>query len=103
MKVIFDLPVNTDKPKFVAFLVFLCTTALFIAQISSSENVSKRHAILAPVEKRGMAKDISSYGTQSIRVEIANRDLKYRQRNERRRRFATEADWAKGSFFGTVK
>ena len=37
MKIIFYLPVNTDKPKFVAFLVFVCTTASFIAQISSSE------------------------------------------------------------------
>ena len=32
MKMIFYPPVNTDKPKFVAFLVFLCTTASFIAQ-----------------------------------------------------------------------
>ena len=30
----------------------------------------------------------------------ANRDLKHRQRNGRRRRFATEADWAKGFVFG---
>ena len=28
------------------------------------------------------------------------RDLKHRQRNGRRRRFATEADWAKGFVFG---
>ena len=48
-KVIFHLPVNTDKLKFVAFLVFVCTTASFIAQISSSENSSKRDAILASV------------------------------------------------------
>ena len=39
MKIMFYLPVNTDKPKGVAFLVFDCTNALFIAQISSSENV----------------------------------------------------------------
>ena len=32
MKIIFYLSVNTDKPKLVAFLVFLCTTASFIAQ-----------------------------------------------------------------------
>ena len=56
MKVIFYLPVNTDKPKFVAFLVFVCTTASFIAQISSFENVSKRDAILAPVAKQWIAK-----------------------------------------------
>ena len=33
MKIIFYLPLNTDKPKFVALLVFVCTTASFIAQI----------------------------------------------------------------------
>ena len=50
-KIIFYLPVNNDKPKFVAFLVFVCTTTLFISQISSFENVSKQDAILAPVAK----------------------------------------------------
>ena len=35
MKIMFHLPVNTDKAKFVAFLVFVCSTASFIAQISS--------------------------------------------------------------------
>ena len=45
-KIIFYLPVNTNKPKFVAFLVFVCTTTSFIAQMSSSENVFKRDAIL---------------------------------------------------------
>ena len=38
----------------VSFLVFVCITATFIAQISSSENVSKRDAILAPVTKHGI-------------------------------------------------
>ena len=71
MKIIFYLPVNTDKPKFVAFLVFVCTTASFIAQISSSENVLKRDAILAPVAKQWIAKDIPSYGSQSNRAKIA--------------------------------
>ena len=52
MKIIFYLPVNNDKPKFVGFLVFVCTTASFIAQISSSENVSKRDAIFAPVPRQ---------------------------------------------------
>ena len=51
MKIIFYLPVNTHKPEFVAFLVFICTTASFIAQISSTKNVLKRDAILAPVAK----------------------------------------------------
>ena len=58
MKIIFYLPVNTEKPKFVAFLVFVCTIGSVIAQISSSENVSKRDAILAPVAKQWIAKDI---------------------------------------------
>ena len=71
MKIIFYLPINTDKPKFVAFLVFACTTASFIAQISFLENVSKRDAILPPVAKQWIAKDIPSYGSQSKRAKIA--------------------------------
>ena len=71
MTIIFYLPVNTDKPKFVAFLVFVCTTVSFIAQISSFENVSKRDAISALVAKRWIAKDIPSYGSQSKRAKIA--------------------------------
>ena len=43
---------NTDKPNFVAILVFVCITATFMKQISSFENVSKRDAILAPVAKQ---------------------------------------------------
>ena len=54
-----------DKPKIVALLVFVFTTASLIAQISSSENTSKRDAILAPVAKQRIAKDIPSYGSQS--------------------------------------
>ena len=50
MKIIFSLPVNNDKPKFVTFLVFLCSTTSFVAQTSSLENVSKGDALLAPVE-----------------------------------------------------
>ena len=71
MKIIFYLPVNTDKPNFLAFLVFVCTTASFIAQISSSQNGAKRDAILAPVAKQWRAKDIPSYGSQSKRPKIA--------------------------------
>ena len=71
MKIIFYLPVNTDKPKFVAFLVFVWMTASFIAQISSSENVSKRDAILAMVAKQWIARDILSYGSQSKREKIS--------------------------------
>ena len=72
MKTILYLPVNTDKPKFVAFLVFVCTTAFwFTVQISSSENVSKRATILAPIAEQWIAKDILSYGSQSKRAKIA--------------------------------
>ena len=55
---IFYLPVNTDKSKLVAFFVFVCATASFIAQISSSKNVSKWDAILGAVAKLWVAKDI---------------------------------------------
>ena len=54
MKIIFYLPVNIDKPKFMAFWVFDYTTASFIAQISSSENF---WAILAQVTKQWIAKE----------------------------------------------
>ena len=60
MKKIFYQPVNTDKPKFAAFLVFVWMTASFIAQISSSENFSKGDVILASVAKQRIAKDILS-------------------------------------------
>ena len=43
---------NTEKPKFVTLLVLFVPFASFIAQISSSENVSKQDAILAPVAKQ---------------------------------------------------
>ena len=65
MKIIFYLPVNTEKPKFVTFLLFVSTTASFITQILPFENVSKRDTILALVAKQGIAKDIPSYGSQS--------------------------------------
>ena len=58
-EIIFYLPVNTDKPKIVGFLVFVCKTALSIAQISSSENASKRDAILAPVVRQSIKKGYS--------------------------------------------
>ena len=69
----FYLPVmNTDKPaKFVVFLVFVCTTASFIAQILSSKNVSRWDAIFALVTKQWIAKDIPSYGSQSKCAKIA--------------------------------
>ena len=68
----FYLPVNNGKPKFVAFLVFVCTTSSFITQISSFENVSKQDAILARVAKQWIANDIiPSYGSQSKLTKIA--------------------------------
>ena len=70
MKIIFYLPVNTDRPKFVTFLVFVCTSS-FIAWISSIKNVSKRDAILALVAKQWMAKAILSYESQSKCAKIA--------------------------------
>ena len=42
----------------------------------------------------------SKYMRRLIRRE---RGLKHRQRNKRQRRFATEADWAKGFVFGGEK
>ena len=63
-KIVFYLPVNTDRLTLVAFLVFVWTTASFISQISSSENLSKRDAILPSVVKQWIAKDIPSYGTR---------------------------------------
>ena len=71
MTIIFFLPVNTNKPKFVAFLVFVGTTASFIAQMWSFEDVLKQGAILAPVAKQWIAEDILSYGSQSKRAKIA--------------------------------
>ena len=52
MKIISFLPVNTNKPKIVTFLLFVYLTASFIAQISSSENALKQDTILAPVAKQ---------------------------------------------------
>ena len=66
MKIIYYLPVNTDKPMIVAF----SGISSFIAQIPSSQNVLKRDAILALVAKRWIAKDIPSYGSQSKRAKI---------------------------------
>ena len=51
MKKIFYLLVNTNKTKFVAFLLFVCTTISFMGQMLFFENVSKRDAILALVAK----------------------------------------------------
>ena len=68
------IPVDTDKAKLVAFLVFVCTTASFIAQISCSENVSKRDAILAPVTKQLIT---NSQGYSELREPVKTREKCY--------------------------
>ena len=75
MEIIFHPPVNTDKPKVVSFFVFICTTPSSIAQISSFENALKRDAILAPVAKQWIAKDIPSYGSHQNERKLLFTDL----------------------------
>ena len=65
MKIIFYQTVNTVKPRVVAFLVFFCTSASFIAQISSSQNVSTASWF------RSQNSEWPSYGSQSKRAKIA--------------------------------
>ena len=67
----FYRPVKTDKPNFVCFLVFVGAAVSFTAKISSFETVAKREAILNPVPKQWISKDISSYGSRSERAKIA--------------------------------
>ena len=64
-------PVNTDKPNFVFFLVFVGTAASFAAKISAFETVAKREAILNAVPKQWISKDIPSYRSQSEPTKIA--------------------------------
>lgn len=54
-------PVHTEKPNFLAFLVFDGKAVSFIAKNSFSETVSKREAIFAPVPKQWIANDILGY------------------------------------------
>ena len=70
-KFFFYWPVNTKKPNFVYFLLFVGAAASFTAKISSFETVAKREAILNPVPKQWISKDIPSYGSQSERTKIA--------------------------------
>ena len=69
MKLIFFLPVNADKPKFRGLLGIWMYD--FFIYRTNFENVSKRDAILAPVAKHWIGKDILSYGSQSKRAKIA--------------------------------
>ena len=68
---IFYLAVNTDKPKVDTFLVFVCTNASFVAQISLFRKCPKRDAFLARVAKQWIVKDSASYRSQSERAKIA--------------------------------
>ena len=70
-KFFFYLPVNADKPDFVSFLVFVAAAAKFTAKILSFETVAKRQAILSPVPKQWISKDIPGYRSQSERAKIA--------------------------------
>ena len=63
--------VNTNKPNFVSFLLFVGAAALFTAKISSFETVANREAILNPVPKQSISKDIPHFGSQSERAKIA--------------------------------
>ena len=47
-KILFYWPVNTDKPNFFSFLVFVGAAASFTAKISSFETVAKRDAESCP-------------------------------------------------------
>ena len=67
------IPVDTDEAKLVAFLVFVCTNASFIAQISCSE-MSRSETpswLRSQNSEWPMAKDIPSYGSQSKRAKSA--------------------------------
>ena len=70
-KFIFYLPVSAEKPDFVSLFVFVAAAASFTAKILSFETLAKREAILNPVPKQWIFKDIPSYGSQSERVKIA--------------------------------
>ena len=68
----FFLPTNKhQQPKFVSFLVFLGAAPSFSAKILTFETVAKRGAILNPVPKEWIFKDIPSHGSKSERAKIA--------------------------------
>ena len=71
MKIIF-YPISEHREAKVRRFLGICLYDCFIyrtnLQISSSGNVLERDAILAPVAKQWIAKDIPSYGSQSKRA-----------------------------------
>ena len=69
-KKFFYRPVNTDKPNFVCFLVFVNASVSLTTKISSFETVAKREDILNPVPKQWISKAIPSCGSQSEYAKI---------------------------------
>ena len=63
--------VNTKKQNFVYFLGFVGAAASIAAKISPFDTVTKREAILNPVPKQWISKNIPSYGSQSKHPKIA--------------------------------
>ena len=74
MKIIFYPPVNTNKLTFVALLVFVCTTASFIAKnfVFRKCLQTRRHLGSSRKTVQWIAKDTLSYGGQSKRAKIAS-------------------------------
>ena len=71
MKIIFYLPVNTDKPNIVAYLVFVGTERLLHLSLKFRLPKMPRSETPAPVAKQWIAEDIPSYGSQSKRAKSA--------------------------------
>ena len=72
---IFYLSVNLDNPNSFAFLAFVGTAASLDARMNSFETAMKRDTILTPIPKRRIAKDITSYRSQSNCTKLVSTDL----------------------------
>ena len=71
-KIFFYRPVNIPTSQSLSLSWYLLVQLLpFIANISSFETVAKRGAILNPVPKQWISKDIPSYGSQSEGAKIS--------------------------------
>ena len=71
-RIFFYQPVNTDKPNFVSFLVFIGAAASFKAKISYFETVAKREANLNP-----RLKTVNIQGYSELREPIKTRENCY--------------------------
>ena len=60
----FFLPTSKHREAKVCFFLGTCWRSCFIYRYSSFETVAKREAILNPVPKQWISKDIPSYGSQ---------------------------------------